>query len=568
MPDGIDGNDAYDIFTDVPLNYGNGRDSTPYLSQLGRRRTSYESEKIDHDDDEFSPLSRLPSVDTPPTSSDSLPLDIPIYHEVLFIIVVVMAQFMAFAGLGQAIAPMQYIAQDLDVTDPSQQAYFAAAYSMTLGTFILISGRMGDILGHKRILVFGYFFLGSWSAFTGFSAYIHSQIFFDVCRAFQGIGAALLTPNALALLGRAYRPGSRKNLVFALYGIMAPWGFVLGALYASVFAQVAWWPWTFWSYAIVAWLLSACSIIVIPKALSHDAQFSGTPNKSDWDMLGSLLGVLGLVLVNVAWNNGPIFGWGRAHVYFILILGIAFLVAFCWVESRAVSPILPLSTRSMGGTAVLALGWGSFSIWIYYSFRFLEDMRSSSPVSASAQFVPLMIVGVLAAGATSFILNHTPVHFMLFASMMAFFVGEIITATQPMKQTYWAQMFIAVVIMPFGKTPRLLCFTTGANLSPGMAMSVPAATLVSYNSMPPANQGVAASLVYAVIHYSMSIALGIASTVEVQVNNHNATKGDTLWGIRCAFWTGVAMAGIGVVLSCVFFGRSLLRDGWRATTVV
>lgn len=99
-------------------------------------------------------------------------------------------------------------------------------------------------------------------------------------------------------------------------------------------------------------------------------------------------------------------------------------------------------------------------------------------------------------------------------------------------------------------------------------MSVPAATLVSYNSMPPAKQGVAASLVYAIVHYSMSIALGIAGTVEVQVNNHNATKEDTLWGIRCAFWTGVAMAGTGVVLSCVFFGRSLLRDGWRPITVM
>lgn len=81
--------------------------------------------------------------------------------------------------------------------------------------------------------------------------------------------------------------------------------------------------------------------------------------------------------------------------------------------------------------------------------------------------------------------------------------------------------------------------------------------------MPPEHQGVAASLVYAMIHYSMSIALGIAGTVEVSVNHDNATKEATLWGIRCALWTGVALAGTGVVLSCISFGRALQRDGWR-----
>lgn len=98
-----------------------------------------------------------------PTPPPHFSLNISTLHEILFVGVVVVAQLMALAGLGQAIAPMKIIAAGLGVENPGEEAWFAASFSLTVGTFILISGRMGDILGHKRMLIFGYFFLGVWS---------------------------------------------------------------------------------------------------------------------------------------------------------------------------------------------------------------------------------------------------------------------------------------------------------------------------------------------------------------------------------------------------------------------
>lgn len=307
------------------------------------------------------PYDRTPSPNAP--TGLHQPLKISKLHEGMFIGVTVMAQFMALAGLGQAIAPEGIIAEGLGVNNPGQQAWFTAGYSLTVGTFILISGRIGDIMGHKRMFVFGYFFLGAWSGFAGFSAYTGRQIFFDVCRAMQGIGAAMIAPNALALLGRAYPPGMKKNLIFSLFGAMAPWGFVLGALFGSVFSELAWWPWTFWTYGIAAWALSALSLLVVPRALNHDAQFAGRASRPGMDWTGSALGVAGLVLVNVAWNNGPLYGWDRPHVYFVLIIGLMALAAFLYVEGKALSPLLPV--KAFNGTvtytmALVAIGWGSF----------------------------------------------------------------------------------------------------------------------------------------------------------------------------------------------------------------
>ncbi|KAM0698340.1 hypothetical protein Q7P36_001806 [Cladosporium allicinum] len=526
---------------DVPAIYNrNSVRSTSFLMDQSTMQNSNPEWMSDR------PMTQTPRNPTPPPDHG---LNVSTLHEILFVGVVVVAQLMALAGLGQAIAPMKIIAAGLDVDNPGEEAWFAASFSLTVGTFILISGRMGDILGHKRMLIFGYFFLGVWSGFAGFSAYVADHVFFDVCRGFQGVGAALIVPNALALLGRAYPPGIKKNIVFSLFGAMAPWGFVIGALFASIFAQLTWWPWAFWSYAFACWGLSIFAVIAVPKSLAHDAQFAGRTDRPGMDWTGSVLGVSGLVLVNVAWNNAPLFGWDTPHVYFLLIIGLLCLIAFVWVEARAVSPLIPVSvlTKPVVYTmALVGIGWGSFGIWIHFCWRFLLEVRGQTPLLISAEFVPAMICGLLAAGVTGFMLTHTPVSFTIMVSMLAFFIGELVAAFQPAHQTYWAQMFVSILIMPFG-----------------MDMSFPAATVILSNAMPKEHQGLAASLVNTMVNYSISIGLGIAGTVEANVIAHNGTEADTVYGIRCAWFVALGLSGFGVVLGAMFFLRSFAKEGWK-----
>ena len=466
-------------------------------------------------------------------------------HEVLFVSVVVLAHFMTQAGLGQVIAPLDIIAESLNTQKPGEKSWFVAGYSLTFGTFILISGRLGDIIGHKRMLAFGYAWFGVWAAFAGFSIYPQRQIFFDFCRAMQGIGPALIIPNGLALFGRAYPPGVKKNIVFSIFGAVAPAGFVAGVMFGSLFSQFVWWPWTFWSFAIVCWCLSFLSLLVVPRELS-----TKPTNPPGFDFTGSIVGVAGLILVNVAWNNGPLYGWGTPHVYFLLIIGLLCLIAFWWVDMRAENPILPM--YAMTGTVnfvlgCVAFGWGSFGIWIFYSFRFLETIRGNTPLFASAQFTPVVISGLIAAGMTGFMLTHTPVSFVMFISMCAFCVGVVIAATQQVQQIYWVQTFFSIIIMPFG-----------------MDMSFPAASVILSNHMAAEHQGLAMSLVYTVVNYSISIALGIAGTVESNVvkNISDPVEAD-LKGIRFAFYAGIGLSVMGVICGASFFARSYIKEGWK-----
>jgi MFS family permease len=506
-------------------------------------RGSFDDPKVLHShprEPSIRSTSRIIHVAPPPPT-----IQMSTFREVMFIGVVAISHFVTQFGLGVNLAPLDIISETFRITNPGQQAWMIAGYSLTVGTFILIAGRMGDIWGHKRMLAFGYAWFGVWSGFAGFSAYTRGQILFDICRALQGIGPALIMPNGLALFGRAYPPGIKKNIVFSIFGAVAPAGFVVGAVFGSLYGQLVWWPWAFWSFGIVLWILAALALLVVPRELS------GLPtNPPGFDWTGSFVGVAGLVLINVAWNNGPLYGWGTPHVYFLLVIGLLCIGAFFWVEVRADHPIVPV--KALNGTvgfilAILGLGWGAFGVWVFYSFRFLAQIRLASPLSAAAQFAPASVCGFLAAGATAFMLTHTPVSFVMLVSMVAFTTGIIITSTMPAIQSYWPQMFVSVIIMPFG-----------------MDMSFPAASVILSNHMGPEHQGLAMSLLNTVVNYSISIALGIAGTVEVQVVDHSIiSQAELLKGYRAGFYAAVALSGSGLLCGLFFFVKTMRQEGWK-----
>ena len=152
------------------------------------------------------------------------------------------------------------------------------------------------------MFVIGFAWFGLWSILVGVSTYV-GQVFFDFCRGMQGIGPALLLPNAIAILGVIYPPSPRKDMAFALFGSTAPTGAVLGAVFSSLFAQLLWWPWAYWAMAIACFIVCLVSWIVIPPS---STQISYARLFKRLDGLGAIFGVGGLVLINVAWNQGQV----------------------------------------------------------------------------------------------------------------------------------------------------------------------------------------------------------------------------------------------------------------------
>lgn len=476
-------------------------------------------------------LARNPSSLPPPHDTHFSRL-----HDVAFIFTVCMAQFMSLAGLAQSVAPLFIIGRTYGVFDPGELSWYAAAYSLTVGTFILPAGRLGDMYGHKKMFLFGWFWFGLWALIAGVSVWSGS-ILFNVSRGFQGIGPAILVPNAMALIGKTYPMGLKKNIIFSCFGAGGPTGFVVGAVMSALLGQLIWWPWAYWALTIASVFFLGLAFVVIPADTKQPPSVSGS-SKPRFDYLGAVTGVSGLILINFAWNQGPVVGWQTPYVYALLIVGfllmIAFFIAETYLTQHPLIPIRGLKKEAGFALTCIGAGWGSHGIWFYYIYLFLQNLRHSSPLLTTAQCSPVAITGPIFALFAGWLMTKTrPANIMLTA-MVFFTVGFVLVTTAPVNQSYWIQIFLSLLIMPGG-----------------MNLSFPAGTILMSNALPKENQGIAASLVSTTVNYSISIGLGFAGTIDKYITPDASAPGgqNLLRGYRGAWWFGFGLCGFGLLVA-------------------
>ncbi|KAF3034319.1 hypothetical protein E8E12_004704 [Didymella heteroderae] len=472
-------------------------------------------------------------------------------REFLFVGLLCSAQFVTQAGLVNTLNILHIIGNDLGITDPGVLSWLIAGYSLTVGTFILLSGRCGDLFGYKTMVIIGFAWFAIWNVVAGCSVYAPGnggQVLFIFARVLSGIGPAILLPNALGLLGATYDEGRRKDMVFSLFGACAPSGAVVGGTFAGLWSLL-WWPWTFWTFGIALALLGILSYFILPAVpLKQEEQdLTMTQRIGELDLLGATVGITAMILFNFAWNQAPGFGWEQPYIYALLIVGTLLFPVFFWIELKVSKyPLIPFDALSTDVTFVMICemcGWAAFGIFIYYFIQILQQLRGASPLLTMAQLCPVTISGFIAAITTGHVISRIGPGWVMLISMCAFTVGSIIVATLPPHQIYWAQSFVVTLIIPWG-----------------MDMSFPAGTLIMSNAVEKRHQGMAASLVNTIVNYSISIGVGIAGTVETHINNGGHTEEDELRGYRAAMYLGIGFGAMGVLTSLLFLLKMRIRE--------
>lgn len=173
--------------------------------------------------------------------------------------------------------------------------------------------------------------------------------------------------------------------------------------------------------------------------------------------------------------------------------------------------------------------------------NFLQVLRGASSLLTAAYLSPVAVSGALASVFTGIALSKLKPAMVMTLALTFFTIGLILLATTPIHQTYWAQTFVCLIVIPWG-----------------MDMSFPAATIILSNAVKKEHQGIAASLVTTIVNYSISLGLGFAGTVEVHVNNGGHSPEDILQGYRGAWYVGIGFAVAGLCISIIF-----LLKGYR-----
>jgi EmrB/QacA subfamily drug resistance transporter len=274
---------------------------------------------------------------------------------------------------------------DLGFSNDARQ-WIITAYALSFGSLLLVGGRLGDLLGRKRVFVIGLTGFAAASAIGGFAPSFGVLV---IARALQGAFAALLAPAALSILTTTFTVAEERNRAFGVFGTIAASGAAVGLVLGGALTQYLDWRWSMF----INVLLAVPAALAALRLLTRDAQ---APFGSRIDVAGTVTASAGLFALVFGFSNAESHGWGAPVTLAAIAAGVALLGAFVAVERRVANPLLPLRVvadrnRSAGYLAVAAVGAGLFGVFLFLTY-YMQQTLGFSPLTTGLAFMPMMAV--------------------------------------------------------------------------------------------------------------------------------------------------------------------------------
>ncbi|KAM0275920.1 hypothetical protein ACHAQH_007262 [Verticillium albo-atrum] len=416
------------------------------------------------------------------------------------------------------------LALQLDIPKASQ-TWPSSVFSLITGAFLLPFGRLGDMYGGYAVFNAGLIWMLVWCLIAGFS---QNYIMLIVCRALQGLGCAAFLPAGIMLLGRTYRPGPRKNLVFAIYGAFAPLGFFIGILFGGIAGESLTWRWYFFLGTIILAIVCVAAIVSIPRDFTPKPP---TGMHMDWWGVATIVPGLILVVYAITDSSQAPQGWASPQIIVALILGVLLLIAAFYVEARVASnPLLPADLFAAPYMKVLVVAlffaYGTFGLFLFYSTFYLELVVGKTPLLTALWYVPMIIGGLVIGTVGGFTLHLLPGRILLILAGTGNLICVLLFALMPAQPNYWAWVFSAMIAATIGID---ITFTVS--------------NVFITTNLPARRQGLAGALVNSTLFLGISFFLGMGD-VAVGQTSHLPLKDN----YQVAFFFATATAGVALLL--------------------
>ncbi len=267
---------------------------------------------------------------------------------------------------------------------PTDLSWVVNAYTLVFGGLLLLGARAGDLLGRRRTLVAGVALFTAASLVGGFAG---SGTMLLVARAVQGVGAALASPSALALLMTAFPAPKERLRALGLYTAVSIGGSAVGLVAGGALVQWASWRWVFFVNVPIGVLLVVLVRAVLPET---------TRRRGKFDAAGAATSTIGMVALVYGFVNAASHGWASTATAASFGGGVVLLGVFVGVERRAEAPIVPLRlfadrNRSASYLGRLLLVAGMMGMFFFLT-QFLQNVLGYSAIQAGLAFLPLTVV--------------------------------------------------------------------------------------------------------------------------------------------------------------------------------
>src|SRR5215217_7951735 len=417
------------------------------------------------------------------------------------------------------------------------------AYTLTFGGFLLLGGRMADLLGRRRMFISGLVLFAAASLAGGLA---QTDVWLVAARAVQGLGAALISPAALAILATTFAEGAERNEALAVWGAVAGSGGAVGVLAGGMLTEWAGWEWVLF----VNTPIGIAAALIAPRIFSE----SRDESNPSWDVAGAVTVTAGLAILVYTLVDANDAGWGSTQTIALGALSLALLASFIVIELRRRYPLIPFSIfklRTLRGSNVigLLLGMSLFAMFFFISL-YMQQVLGYDPLKAGLAYLPLAGLIIISAGGASQLVAR-------FGFKPVLIVGLLFTAAG----LFWFSQVSAPGGSYVGDVlfPEMLAAV-------GLGLSFVPVTIGSVTGTKPSEAGLASGLINTSQQVGGALGLAILSTIATNRTDDVFAAGEhsravaLTEGFQDAFLAGAGLAVLGAVLAALLISSRDSRE--------
>jgi EmrB/QacA subfamily drug resistance transporter len=450
---------------------------------------------------------------------------------------VCVAFFMVVLDVSIVTVALPSVAVDLELSQDTLQ-WIITAYSLAFGGFLLLGGRAADVLGRRRVFMFGMALFTFGSLMCGFA---QGGAWLIAFRALQGFGGAIISPATLAVISDAFRHDlAERNKAFGIWGAVAGGGAAAGVLLGGVLTEYLGWEWIFFVNVPVGIAIIACAPLLI-----SEGKVEGVDPRTD--PLAAVLVTAGLVVFVYAMSEAPDAGWTSLQTIGLTALSIVLVALFFAKETRTAAPLLPLGLFRIRPLAVaIAVGacvggaiFGGFFLLTLY----MQQVLGYSAVEAGVAFLATAGTTIPAAAIAQGVVTRVGVKPVM-ALGLALSAAAYLWYTQlPVDGTFWTNLFVPYVLSGFG-----------------LAFAFIPMSLAALSAVEERISGVASGLLNTSQQIGGALGVALISTVANERTETLLAEGSDraaalTGGFNWAFWIAAGFSIVGLLCAALWLRR-------------
>ncbi|MBI5310053.1 MAG: MFS transporter [Actinobacteria bacterium] len=378
----------------------------------------------------------------------------------LVLVVVCFAQFMVVLDATIVNVALPSIQEDLNLS-PANLQWIVNAYTLVFGGFLLLGGRLADLVGRRLIFIVGTLVFATASAVNALASTGEMLI---VARGFQGLGGALISPAALSIITVNFVEGPERTKALSIWGAIAAGGAAFGLLLGGLLTEQLSWQWNFIVNLPVGILVILAALRWVPES-RHEGEHR------HFDVAGATTVTSGLMVLVYAIVKAPEWGWGSATTLLWVGGALALLAAFIAIELRSPAPLVRLSFFKMrwitvANLTMFAVAGGMFSMF-YFASLYVQQIMGFGPLKAGLAFLPVSLGIMFGAGMSQQSIGRIGVKPVSMIGMTLTTIGLIVMAVTTQTDGTYPQMLMGLLPMALGMgmtfVPMTLVATAGVD---------------------------------------------------------------------------------------------------------